>query len=60
MRVLQEGEIDIIGSAESIPVDLRIVTATNKNLSEMVNKGEFRQDLFFRINVVEYWLSPFL
>ena len=52
-RVLQEREIKPIGSSFTIKIDVRILAATNKNLEEEVKNGTFRQDLFYRINVVE-------
>ena len=52
LRVLEEGEIRPIGAKSTKKVDFRLVTATNKDLTEEVRKGTFRQDLFFRINVV--------
>lgn len=52
LRVLQEREIRRIGGIEIIPIDIRIIVATNKNLSELVEKGRFREDLFYRINVM--------
>ncbi|MFZ4437565.1 MAG: sigma-54 interaction domain-containing protein [Syntrophales bacterium] len=51
LRVLQEREIDRVGGAGSIGVDVRIIAATNKNLTEMVKTGAFREDLFYRLNV---------
>jgi transcriptional regulator with GAF, ATPase, and Fis domain len=51
LRVLQEKEFSRIGSNKSIIVDVRFITATNKNLPEMVKKGEFREDLYHRLNV---------
>lgn len=51
LRVLEEREIERVGDNRSIPVDVRIITATNKNLEEMVQAGSFREDFFFRINV---------
>ncbi len=52
LRVLQEGEVERVGSNRPIKVDVRIITATNRNLSQLLEKGQFRQDLFYRINVI--------
>jgi len=51
LRVLQEGEVDPIGGAEPVKVDVRLISATNRRLKEMVEKGEFREDLFYRLNI---------
>ena len=58
LRVLEEKVIERVGDNRSFPVNVRIVTATNKNLKELVDSGLFRQDLFFRINVVPIFLPP--
>ena len=52
LRVLSERTIERVGSNQPIKVDVRVITASNKNLRELVSKGEFREDLFFRLNVV--------
>ncbi|MCT2400295.1 nif-specific transcriptional activator NifA [Novosphingobium mangrovi (ex Huang et al. 2023)] len=52
LRVLQEGEFERVGGTQTIKVDVRLVCATNRNLEELVTKGEFRADLYYRINVV--------
>ena len=52
LRVLQEGEVDRVGGTETIPVDVRILATTNRNLEGWVEEGKFRQDLFFRLNVI--------
>ena len=53
LRVLQEKEFERVGSNKTIKIDVRIITATNKNLQEEIKEGRFRQDLFYRLNVVE-------
>lgn len=51
LRVLQEGEFERLGGTETTKVDVRVIAATNRNLEEMVEKGKFREDLFYRLNV---------
>ncbi len=58
LRLLQEKEIRPIGSNRPRKVDVRILFATNRNLREMVEKGEFREDLFYRINVIHIHIPP--
>jgi DNA-binding NtrC family response regulator len=58
LRVLQEREFTRIGGVQSIKVDVRIIAATNKNLDELVRKGLFREDLYYRINVIALYLPP--
>ncbi|MEK6803039.1 MAG: sigma-54 dependent transcriptional regulator [Nitrospirota bacterium] len=58
LRVLQEREFTRVGGVQSIKVDVRIVAATNKNLDEMVRKNQFREDLYYRINVIALFLPP--
>ena len=58
LRVLQEREFERVGGAETIKVDVRVITATNKNLPELVEQGQFREDLFYRLNVIPLHISP--
>ena len=58
LRVLQEGRIDHLGGIKQVPVDIRIIAATNKNLSELVKEKAFRQDLFYRLNVINVRIPP--
>jgi len=58
LRVLQEGEIRRIGESKSIKVDVRIVVATVKDLTKEVNEGRFREDLFYRLNVLPIHIPP--
>ena len=58
LRVVQEKTFRRIGGAEDIKVDVRIISATNQNLSESVKKGDFREDLYFRLNVIPIHMPP--
>jgi len=58
LRVLQEGELERVGGSETIHVDVRVVAATNKNLEELVSEGGFREDLYYRLNVVPIHVPP--
>ena len=58
LRVLQEGEVERIGSAKTIKVDVRLISATNRNLEERIQEGLFRQDLYFRLNVIPIYVPP--
>jgi two-component system nitrogen regulation response regulator NtrX len=58
LRVLQEQEVERLGSSRTIKVDVRVIAATNKNLEEAIQRGEFRDDLYFRLNVIPIVVPP--
>ena len=58
LRVLQEGEVERIGSQKTIKVDVRVIAATNKNLEDAIGTGAFREDLFFRLSVIDIEVPP--
>ncbi len=58
LRLLQEKSVERIGGRASIPVDVRIIAATNRNLEEAISRGKFREDLYYRLKVVTIWLPP--
>lgn len=58
LRALEDRMIEPVGSVESRPIDVRIIAATNRDLDAMVERREFRKDLFYRLNVVPIWMPP--
>jgi sigma-54 specific flagellar transcriptional regulator A len=58
LRVIQEREIDPVGSLDSIPIDVRVVAATHQNIEELIDKGLFRKDLYYRLNVMPIEIGP--
>jgi two-component system nitrogen regulation response regulator NtrX len=58
LRVLQEGEVERLGSSKTIKVDVRVIAATNKDLEEEIAEGRFREDLYFRLSVIPISVSP--
>jgi Nif-specific regulatory protein len=58
LRVLQEHTFERLGGTKSIKVDFRLISATHKNLKELISQGKFREDLYFRINVVNIYIPP--
>jgi two-component system nitrogen regulation response regulator NtrX len=58
LRVLQEQEVERLGSSRTIKVDVRVIAATNKNLEDAIQRGEFREDLYFRLNVIPIVVPP--
>src|SRR5215204_5210567 len=58
LRVLQEQEVERLGSARTIKVDVRVLAATNKDLEQAIEQGEFREDLYFRLNVIPMVVPP--
>jgi transcriptional regulator with GAF, ATPase, and Fis domain len=58
LRVLQEREVDWVGGRKPVPIDIRLIAATNKDLKEEIRNGRFRQDLYFRLNVIHLHMPP--
>lgn len=58
LRMLEEREVMPIGASKTTPVDIRVISATNRNFAEMIAKGEFREDLYYRLNVIPMHLPP--
>ena len=58
LRILQEEQFERVGGSSTIKVDVRVISATNKNIEELIKEGKFREDLFYRLNVVNLQLPP--
>ena len=58
LRVLQERKITRVGSNKEIDIDVRVIAATNKNLSELIRENKFREDLYYRLNVIPFVIPP--
>ena len=58
LRVIQEGEFNRVGAHEKIKTNVRIITATHRNIDELVEQGQFREDLFYRLNVFPINIPP--
>ncbi len=58
LRVIQEREVTPIGGTKPVPIDIRLISASNKNLRDLIDKGEFREDLYFRLNIIPIELPP--
>ena len=58
LRVLQESVVERIGGTKPIPIDIRVICATNKNIEQMVEEGAFREDLYYRLNIIPIELPP--
>lgn len=58
LRVLQDGELEMIGTHKPVKVDVRVISATNKDLEKAIEAGHFREDLYFRLNVIPIYLPP--
>jgi len=58
LRALQEGEFERVGGRQTLRADVRIIAATNRDIEQMVEAGDFRRDLYYRLNVVPIWIPP--
>ena len=59
LRVIQEGKFYRVGGTKPVEVDVRIIAATNRELARLVEEGEFREDLFYRLNVINFVFLPY-
>src|SRR3989441_2314152 len=58
LRVLEQQRFEPVGSSQTVSVDVRVIAATNKNLEQEISRGAFRQDLFYRLNVIPFYVAP--
>src|SRR5690606_20693464 len=58
LRALEEQRFEVLGAAEPVQVDVRVIAATNKNIEEQIENGNFREDLFYRLNVIPFHVPP--
>lgn len=58
LRIIQEREVERLGGLHTVKIDVRVIVATNKNLDEEIKRGSFREDLYYRLNVVKIWVPP--
>lgn len=58
LRILQEKELIKVGATKSVEIDVRVIVATNKNLEKEIKTGEFREDLYYRLNVFPIYIPP--
>src|SRR5574338_278979 len=58
LRVMQQRIVERVGGTRSIPVDVRVITGSKRSLKQLVAEGKFREDLYYRLNVVPIWLPP--
>src|SRR5213595_4180602 len=58
LRALEEQRFEPVGASESVQVDARVIASTNKDLEEEISRGNFREDLFYRLNVIPFFVPP--
>jgi len=58
LRILQEGEFERVGESTTLKVDVRVIAATNQDLQELISKGKFREDLFYRLHIIPIEIPP--